>query len=227
MTEEQKPQNQLAELEKNVQLDKFSDDAFNMVATPSKFLPRLQLCTSRTEAVGDGLITANHYGIVKGKKNIVDAGEEVDCLVVSWRPKALELGAETVSCYNPQHPEFQRIQERADNESESGCMYGPEFLLWLPDQTEFVTFFMGSISARNEAKSLKALMRNSATLKSQKIETKKYKWFAPLCVPHNLPISPMPDMGLFEKVCEGFLNPVVDVEKVSEEEEETEAGRDR
>jgi len=219
--------NQLAELEKNVKLDKYDDTNFEMVASSSKFLPRLQLCTSRTEAVEDGLISANHYGIVKGKKNIVDAGEEVDCLVVSWRPKALELGAETVSCYDPAHPEFQRIQERADNEKESGCMYGPEFLLWLPECSEFVTFFMGSISSRNEAKSLKALMRNSATLKSQKIETKKYKWFAPLCVPHNLPISPMPGAGQFEKVVNTFLNPTVSVEKASDEDESDEAGRDR
>jgi hypothetical protein len=212
-----------SEAYENVNMQKYDDDIFDEVSSSAKYLPRLQLCTARTDVVTDGLINPNHYGLVKDKNNVEDLGEELDVLVLAWRPKALEMGEEVLAVFDVSNPEFQRIRELS-GESDSGCMFGPEFLVWIPENQSFATLFMGSASARREAKNVKALMGKAATLTSQKVENKKYKWQAVLCKPLTTPIAPIPEAKDLTPVLKRFLDPAaVEVEK----DESEDSDRDR
>lgn len=201
-------------------IDKHSDDDWDAAASSSTFLPRLQLLTSNSEKCKTGEFPTNHYALVQDQK-FDDLGKSVDILLVTWRPKALEVGNDAViSVFDPNNDEFQRIQERSLKENNSGCMFGPEFLVWVPQVGKFATFFMGTKSARREAGNVKGLMKQAATLGSQKIETAKFTWFAPQVSECSTPFD-MPTKEDMLAAVEQFNNPPKnDMEGVSGDEEE-------
>lgn len=202
----------------NLGIDKHSDDEWNAAASSSTFLPRIQLLTSNSEKCKTGEFPTNHYALIQDQKHD-DLGNNVDVLLVTWRPKALEVGDAVISVFDPNDAEFQRIQDRSMNEKDSGCMFGPEFLVWVPSVKRFATFFMGTKSARREAGNVKARLKQAATFGSQKIETKKYTWFAPQVSACSTPFD-MPPRDELMSAVEQFNNPPKnDVEGVKDDEE--------
>jgi hypothetical protein len=199
-----------------------SDDAFAKATKTGDWLPRLQLMTANSDKVKSGEFPMNHYALINGQ-TLRDVGLTVDVLVIAWRPKAIEMGDEIISVFDVNLPEFVRIQEKSEVK-DSGCMYGPEFLLWVPQCKEFATFFMGSKSARREAPGVKARMLKGGTLKSQNVKTAKYSWQVPLCVPCSTPFELPAEEGVAVEA-EKFLNPPKStVEKATEAEKQ---GADR
>jgi len=184
-------------------VQKYDDEAFDSVAA-GEYMARVQLMTSNSRPCKDGEFPVNHYALIKGKSNI-DLSAEVNCLVIAWRPKALRMGDEFMAVFDVKSPEFAKIEQES-GESDSGCMYGPEFLLYIPSEKEFATFFMGSKSARNESPNLKALIGKAAVLGAQKISNKKYSWVAPQVVPCTTPFD-IPDIEEIKEVAEKFNNP--------------------
>ncbi len=168
----------LVTLPKGTVPDVQRDDVFKKTVTSGDYLPRLQLMTSNSEIVKDGKFPMNHYALVKDQ-NHVDLGKDVDILLVEWRPKAIEIDEQILAVYDPDDAEFQRIQTES-LKKDTGCMYGPEFLVWVPKAEEFATFFMGSKSSRREAASVRALLKKAGTLKSKKITTSQYTWYSPV-----------------------------------------------
>lgn len=153
------------------------DDVFNEMAKGFSFLPRLQLFGSNTQACGSGLVQVGTYGLVTGKDKIIQLGKEVDIFAFVWRPKALDMrDLENVIAYHdPKDPEFQEIQELS-GESDSGCMFGPEYLVWVPQLTRFATLLFGNKSARMEAPNLKARLGKPSTLTVNFVKKSKYAW---------------------------------------------------
>jgi hypothetical protein len=97
-------------------------------------------------------------------------------------------------------------------------MWGPEYLVYIPTQKVFATFFMGTKSARREAPALKALLRQAATLGSHEIKTEKYVWWSPQIRPCTTPFE-IPTPEDIKEVYEEFMNPEsTDVERVDESE---------
>lgn len=198
-------------------VSKYSDDDWDATASSAAFLPRVQLLTSNSTKCKSGEFPTNHYALVQDQRHD-DLGGNVDVLVVTWRPKALETGEAVISVFDPNDAEFQRIQEKSA-ERDSGCMFGPEFLIWVPSVKSFATFFMGTKSARREAGAVKARLKKAATLGSQKIENKKYTWFAPQVSACSTPFD-MPTQEALLTAVEQFQNPPKsDIEGVSGEEE--------
>lgn len=160
-------------------LVKYDDETMDKVSKVGDFLGRLQLMTSNSDKCKSGEFPINHYAYVQGE-SFTDLGKEVDILVVCMRPCALDTsGDSVVSVHDPEDPVFKDIQDRADNVQNSGCMYGPEFLLYLPKIQKFCSFLMGSKTARRESPKLRAKVRKAATMKSKKIETPKFTWYGP------------------------------------------------
>lgn len=206
-------------------LQKYDDKAFEAVVTSGNYLPRLQLMTSQSEKCKDGSFPINNYALVVGEI-FNDLGKEVDILVICFRPKAIEMGDAVISCYDQNAEEFKRIATKSEQPN-SGCMFGPEFLVYVPSHKKFATFFMGSKSARKEAPAVRALMQAAATLKSKKITTPQYTWFAPQAVPCSTPFE-LPDMELLKKEVEKFNNPPAqEVEKAKSEQSAGDGGRAR
>jgi hypothetical protein len=193
------------------------DDAFKAATKSGDYLPRLQLLTANSKICKSGEFPINHFAIIRDQNNN-DIGETVDIVVVAWRAKAIEIGDMILTSYNPKDDTFASIQEKSE-EKDSGCMFGPEFLVWVPVADTFATFFMSSKSMRREAPSVRGFIKKAATLKPQKIETPKYTWFTPTVHPCTSVIDP-PDKDELLQEYEKFMNPPAQtVEKAPEEPE--------
>jgi len=198
-------------------VNKYSEDDWDATATSASFLPRIQLMTSSTALCKSGKFPINHYAVVRDQK-FDDLGENVDVLVIAWRPKALETGDAIISVYDPSDAEFQRIQDRSLNVKNSGCMFGPEFLVWIPKAKIFGTFFMGTKSSRREAGNAKSRLKAAATLGSQFCKNKEYEWYAPEVSACSTPFD-MPERASLVEAIEKFNNPPKnEVETVTEDE---------
>lgn len=152
---------------------KAADDSLAKMSQ-SSFLPRIQLVTpnSKYAAMEPG-IKMKHYGLIASDDDYKDVGSTVDCMVLSWRQKALDTKAGK-SYYDHKSDEFIEIQERADIEQNSGCMYGPEYLIYIPEEDALATFFFGSKSLRYEVRKIHKLYDEGqpVTLTSKTIEPK-------------------------------------------------------
>jgi hypothetical protein len=201
-----------------------SDDIFDDVVSSGGWLPRLQLMSSNSKPCKSGSFPTNHYALVQGQQ-LTDLGNETDLLVIDWRAKALEMGDEIISNYDPKSEEFIRIREKS-GEQDSGCMFGPEYLVYVPSEKQFALFFMGSASARREAPALKTRLQKAATLKVQMIDGKKHSWAAPAVTPCSSPID-LPDQEAVMEQLEKFNNPQSSDVEVAPEEEGSSEGRAR
>ena len=193
---------------------KYNDDIFKAATKSGDYLPRLQLMTANSDPCKGGKFPINHYALIRDQ-NFQDVGEAVDMLVISWRPKALEIGENVISVFKIENPEFQRIQSKSA-EQDSGCMYGIEFLVWIPAVKEFATFFCGSKSSRREAPAIRTLVSKAATLKAKLCENKKYKWYAPSVTPCSTPFDP-PNLTKVKEVVDKFNNPPETTVEVADE----------
>lgn len=185
------------------------DDLFDALANSGKYLPRLQMFGSKSDAVGAGKIGMAHYGLVTGKDNITDLGEEVNVIAAAWRPKALDTsGDDVINSHDHTDPEFKRIQEASETK-DSGCMYGPEFLVWIPAIKKWAGLFMSSKTARREAPAIRDRIGKPSTLGTEFIKTKKYSWHGIVCKPCSTPFDVPSDEATADQV-ERFLNPPVE-----------------
>jgi hypothetical protein len=190
-------------------------DAFDSVITAGDFFPRVQLMTGNSGLVQSGDANVGEYVFIATKDDFQVLGKEIDVLVCSWRLKAMQVADETViSVYNPSDPNFSRIRAQS-GVKDSGCMCGVEFLLWIPQIETFATFYMASKSAQREAKKVRSFIDEEnnapgpATLKSTLVETKRYKWHAPIVTQCSTPFhNPTPEK--FLKALEKFKNPPKD-----------------
>ena len=181
------------------------DDMFDKMIA-GKWLPRLQLMTSNSTKCKSGEFPVNHYALAVGT-TLADLGKEPDVLVLAYRFKALDTsGDNIISVYDPASSEWARIAEKADNTKDSGCMYGPEFLMYIPSQKKFATFLMGSKSSRRESPDVKARVGQAATMGSRLAEKGTYSWMVPICKPCSTPFD-LPPMDEIKDQISKFVNP--------------------
>ena len=187
-----------------------TDDAFNQLAGSASFLPRVMLMGGNSKLVQTGDMTPGCYALIKGSNdNFVDLGREFNFLALAWRPKAMDVSdtEDVVSVYDNESEDFKAIVVKSAT-SDSGCMYGPEFLIWVPEQG-FATFFMSSKTSRREAPNLLPIAKigGAATLKSQLIKTKKFNWHGPVVTSCTEPFAALPDAEEVSLQLKAFNNP--------------------
>ncbi len=212
----------------DIPTSEYGDDALDAVsAGDSKFLPRLQLMTVRSDKVAVEGFPANHFALVQGKA-LLDLGESVDILLIAWRPKALDMsGDEIISCYDPKFDAdkaptgtFAEIQKKS-GVRDSECMYGPEFLCYVPSAKKYATFFCGSVTLRYEAPAFKVRLSNAATLRPDLITPKKGKGYYSTKVHDCTAVFDVPAREDIMKVLDAFKNPEEGPESATEEETES------
>ncbi len=184
-----------------------SDADFNALSSGGGFLPRMMLNGTNSKLVQEEKVRAGSYTLNKAKDQFDDLTKEVHVIPLSVRAKAMEIkGDEITTVYDRNSAEFTRIAELSET-PDSGCMYGVEFLVWLPDQKVFATWYASSKTARREAPMLKNLIGRSAKMGSHLIKGKKYNWHGPVITVCSTPPSHMPtqDEVIFE--VERFNNP--------------------
>lgn len=203
------------------------DDKLEALSSDNNFIPRLQFMSSRAEKCEAGEFPINHFAMIDNSE-YMDLGEEVDILIIAWRPLALDTGGDdVVSCYHPNFDEnnqptglFKEIQDRS-YEKDSGCMFGPQYLVYLPEVQKFATFFCGSKTLRNETRGFNNRLGKAATLRGKHIQTKRYSYYS-ASIYDCTSVFALPEQVAVDKAANDFLNPPEqDVEVVSEEEAES------
>jgi hypothetical protein len=176
------------------------------VTSSVDFLSRIQLYGSKSNPVVEGLIPGRHYGIPVDKDKIIDLGQEVDVVILAWRPKALSINEDPIiESFDPNTDTFKEIM-KLSAVKDSGAMYGPEFLLYIPKVEKFCTLFMNNKTARREAKNMEPLLRHAATLKSRVIKQNNFVWDGIVVVPCSTPLD-LPDVEVIQAKTTQFLNP--------------------
>lgn len=193
--------------------DRWSDEDFDGLKGGGGFLPALTLFIAQSQAVQDGKIGMNMYGLRRSGDEIDVLDKEVDIVILNKRPKALDLTDKNNirASFDPKSDLFKEIQAKANAKKTEEtkhlrCMFGYEFLVWVPDRREFAAFFMGSPTARNEAGKVLGRMGDKATLKSKRIDGAQNSWYGPVCLPCSA-IFDLPDQDEARKVQEEFLDP--------------------
>jgi hypothetical protein len=182
------------------------------------FLPLLQLATTG-DAVKDGTVEMNKYCVRKTKGDYVQLGREVDVIFIQWRPRAMDTSdkANIRVSYDPKSDLWRDIKVIADSKKpNNGCMYGPEYLVYIPEIDTVATFFMGSTTARNESRNTHSLFVNKenkfiggqGTLKSRQLgpNAAGQKWQAPFCTRCSTPLN-QPNQEQVLDILQAFLNP--------------------
>lgn len=207
-------------------------DVENLLKSP--FLPRLQVCGGNTEIVKEGKMAMGVYGLIYDKNKFVDLGKEVDILVVGMRPKALRLPKEgnPMSYFKRESAEFKKIQ--ADSKfPNSGCMFGMEFLVWIPSQAEWATLFLGTQSARKETPSVLTEMKKDFSGTSRDnygaakvtchaprlVKNPKGSWHIPQFGPCNSDLAVLPERDSLAEEIQKFASPPESVEEKATGEE--------
>src|SRR5690606_2623910 len=74
------------------------------------------------------------------------------------RDKAMDLsGEKPIAVFDPDDPLFQDIVERSDIK-DSGCVFGPSFLVYERTTNRFLELFLGNKSGRYEAGKMAAFL---------------------------------------------------------------------
>ncbi len=200
----------------------------------TEFLERVQLVT-KGKYVDKGKIAPGHYGVPGQDDDILDLGESIDVLVFAARDKALDTTEDPpLAVYDEDDEVFQDIKERA-GQKDSGCMFGPSFLLFERNTGKFYEFFCGNTSGRKESGKFKSFLPVSEkeaeelgieakgpapmTLRAKYIERPRYSWHAPQVSKCSTPFNNLPPIENIADEMAKFLNPkTADVEVVGEEE---------
>lgn len=192
-------------------------DDLNAMLAGGEYLPYFRLYTSNSDPCKEGRIGINHYGMESAGK-ITDAGTEVEVVVLAIRQKAVQTGDTMVVDYHPKvvegkvsNPTFAHIMAMS-KVKDSGAMYGPELLLWVPSLNSFVTMHLNSATSRREAKAVKigTFVGKAATLKSKLIDPpgSKYKWQGIVILPCSAQLD-LPSVDDMKEQIEKFMDPPV------------------
>lgn len=139
----------------------------------SDFLSELKFCAASEGRVKKGEFPMNHYALKRGN-DYKDLGEVVHGFIIRMVPKALDVsGDKPVSSFAKGSEAFEDISKRS-NEQDSGCMWGPELLVWLPKAEEFAIMFLRNKTLRNENENFMATYGKGFTLSKQLIQCKNF-----------------------------------------------------
>lgn len=184
-----------------------SDDDFNKLSSAGAFLPRLMLMGTNSTLVQEDKIKAGAYGLVRSKESCEDLTKEVPVLPLSWRSKAMKItNDEVISVFDRKNPLFDKIAEESET-PDSGCMYGPEFLLWIPSAKSFATFYCSSKTSRREALNIRNQIGKPTLMKSQLIKGKKFNWWGPVVTTYSGILSVLPTVEEITEEVTKFNNP--------------------
>lgn len=202
-------------------------EAFDDVVESTSFFRRVQLFGSKSAAVTEDKILKRHFGIPDGE-DIIDLGESLQAIPLAYLPKAMYWDGEDMEVsYDPKSEKFRKFKEEA-GVKDSGCMYGIDFLLWVVEAEEFLSFYLATKTNRKLAPDFRAQLGQRVTLGSRVIKTKQYTWEAPTIQPCPTPFEKMPDQEVVTSKIADFQNlPRQQLEREAEAVEEGEEERVR
>lgn len=211
-------------------LQKMSQDnaQFNEIVTASMYLPYLQLCSSSSAAVKEMKVPAGVWAIVQSKSHQV-LTNEIRAYIVAMRLKASDFKTTPPTSYfDVEDPKFKEIHKIAIGTVKmTGKLSGPEFLLYLPIEKQFVTYHMANPTARRESPKARLLIGQLITLKIVLCKNKEYTWQGPQVSKCEIPgIPPLPPASEVLPIVKRFMNPPKIVVEVASDEEKAATNRE-
>jgi len=195
------------------------------------WLPRISIMNGQSGLVTEGHMSVGRHALIFSKEHHVDLTKEFNALVLCYRFKALRFeGGAATNVYDPNHKMFDEIV-KLSSVKDSGCSYGPEFLMWLPEHG-YATYFCNSATARKSARHFKVILKEFAesnklpgvTLKGDLKKNPKFKWWGSDVFPCTTPFAEMPDWDEAKKQVEKFKNPPATVAEKVESKDDAEGG---
>lgn len=195
----------LQELNQGNLATQMGDDVFKDLTGPqNSYASRLQLFSFNSGPVQNNKIEHGHFGIVNGQE-VKDLGQEVTVVPCGIRCKAMDLsGDRPVIAYEQTGDLFNMIRAKS-KEKDSDCMCGVEFLVYLPDQETFTTFYLANATLLREAQGIKDSMGHTLRFKSKVITKDKLRWHGIIVAPFPADIA-VPLKEVFERELTIFLN---------------------
>lgn len=190
------------------------DKQIDALTRTTDYLPQVRVYGSESSIVKEGKFPMGHLGLYFSAENIVDMGDQFDCAVCFYRPRAsLVVGDQPISFYGNftdnawvcDSNEFQTFFAKA-KAKEQGYLAGLEYLLWLPEVERFGLFFMGNPTLRRESALMKAMLGKAATVKIKLIKTKKFVWHGVSVLKCTTPFD-LPDKDALLEEVDKFKNP--------------------
>ena len=173
------------------------------VANNQDYLPRIKLCQGNgKEVLKEFVARGGNYALIKSKDDIEDLGDSIDLLICSGRPKAMRTGDQIITMFEEESDEFKKIMSESKVKN-SGCFYGPEYLVYIPAAQTFATLFMNNPTMRREAGAVHSRLRQAATITSHLIENEDFAWFGPKCGDCSSPLN-IPDLDEIETAVKKF-----------------------
>lgn len=205
----------------------------------TEFLQRIQLASGNDKYSKRGKIQAGHYGVPDNNDGIFDLGASIDVLTFACRDKALDTTEDPpLAVFDANDPVFQDIEKRA-GEKDSGCMFGPSFLVFERNTEKFYEFFCGTISARVESgnflnylpiseeqaielqtagQNVQAQAPQPMTIRAKYIERPRQAWYAPQVTKCSTPFTNLPPIDQIVLEMNKFLNPETQEVCIAEDE---------
>jgi len=146
------------------------------------YLPFLKFFYGMSDLCKQKKFPSDTFGLMRGDTP-EQLGEQVDVLFLAVRVHALDMsGKDVVHNYDMKSDTYQSIKARQDAQGyNSNCMYGPEFLVFLPGQDTLAQFHLGNKSLRFLGSKIMNLL--PAEGKAVTGATLKTKWIEKSAVP--------------------------------------------
>ncbi len=211
------------------------------------FLRRIQLY-SKGPNIDRGLIGGGHFGVPMSKTEITDLSAAIDLLIIERRPKAIDMSDtdNLIITYDSTSEEFRRIEE-ASATRDSGCCFGPSYLVYERTTGKFYEFFCGSKSARIESSNINAYLPvtpemikagatkeeevrgpKPCTLRAELVDNGRFTWHVAKPEDCLTPFELLPTLDDLNKEVAKFLTPDEnEVEAVKEEDNSKRGKRSR
>ncbi len=200
--------------------------ALDDLSQGSDFLKRIQLY-SKGKHVDKKLVEAGNFGIPLSAEKITQLGETVDVLLIKRRAKAIDMSdlENLIITYDSTSDEFRRI-EGESTVKDSGCSYGPSYLIFERVTGKFYEFFCGSKSARIESSAINTYLPvteamieaglteetkirgpKPCTLRAHLVETPRHTWHVPQSEDCLTPFAKLPTPEQIAEEVHKFRNP--------------------
>ena len=153
------------------------------LSNSTSYLQRMQLYSKGKMGPKGSLIEAGHYGVPKSSDLIQGMGTSIDVIVIDRKAKALDMSdlENIIVCHDVKNKEFQRIVDLAEHTKNSGCAYGPCYLIYERTTKQFYEFFCGNKSARRESANINLFLPVTQQMIDEGLTTeKKPRFFKPL-----------------------------------------------
>jgi hypothetical protein len=199
--------------------------ALDAMSSSVSFLRRIQLYSKGKSNASGTLVGAGNFGVPESSDKITDLGNSIDVLVIARKAKAIDMSdtSNIIVTNDTTSAEFKRIVDLADNTRDSGCAYGPTYLIYERSSNSFYEFFCGNKSARYASSAINSFLpvtqamidagvtneseprfAKPMTLKSEYIKKDRYEWFAPKAEECLTPID-LPSADVLRSEIERFM----------------------